>query len=102
MGSKLIEMKQSTPQINAKRPLSSPQKEIWRDQILHPDSLLYTIGGYVQIDGPVDVMRFAQALEHVIQQNDSLRSVLIPDEPLKRTGHSRDEPNDACKPFRNS
>ncbi len=75
-------MKQSTPQINAERPLSSPQQEIWLDQILHPDSLLYTIGGYVQIDGPVDVMRFAQALEHVIQQNDSLCSVLIPGEPL--------------------
>lgn len=31
----------------------------------------------MQIDGPVDVMRFAQALEHVIQQN-----VLISGEPL--------------------
>ncbi len=39
-------------------PLSSPQREIWFDQILHPDVPLYNIGGYVRIDGPIDPALF--------------------------------------------
>jgi len=32
-------------------PLSSVQKEIGFDQMLHPDIPLYNIGGYLRIDG---------------------------------------------------
>jgi len=54
-------------------PLSSVQKEICFDQILHPDVPLYNIGGYLQIDGPVDPTLFERAINQVIENNDALR-----------------------------
>jgi hypothetical protein len=30
-------------------PLNSPQREIWFDQMLHPDVPLYNFGGYVEV-----------------------------------------------------
>jgi len=67
---------------NTHHPLSSPQVDIWFDQILHPDVPLYTIGGYVWIAGPVDPARFEQALNRVIADNDALRILLHEGEGL--------------------
>ncbi|RKZ49841.1 MAG: hypothetical protein DRR00_16800 [Candidatus Parabeggiatoa sp. nov. 3] len=63
-------------------PLSSPQREIWFDQILHPDVPLYNIGGYVRIDGPIDPALFEKALNQVIAENDALRISLHEGESL--------------------
>ncbi len=49
-------------------PLSSAQKEIWFDQLLHPDRPLYNIGGYVRIDGPMDVVLFERALNQLVEE----------------------------------
>ncbi|RKZ91698.1 MAG: non-ribosomal peptide synthetase [Candidatus Parabeggiatoa sp. nov. 1] len=54
-------------------PLSSTQKEIWFDQILHPELPLYNIGGYLRIDGTIDQALFEKALNQVIKENDALR-----------------------------
>ncbi|MDM8568876.1 condensation domain-containing protein, partial [Thiotrichales bacterium HSG1] len=54
-------------------PLSSPQREIWFDQMLHQDIPLYNIGGYAQIEGDIEPLVFEQALQQVIQENDALR-----------------------------
>jgi hypothetical protein len=48
-------------------PLSSPQREIWFDQILHPDVPLYNIGGYVRVEGSINPTIFEKALNQVIQ-----------------------------------
>jgi len=61
---------------NTHYPLSSPQVDIWFDQSLHPDVPLYNIGGYVRIAGPIDPVRFEQALNQVIADNDALRILL--------------------------
>jgi len=63
-------------------PLSSPQRDIWFDQILHPNVPLYNIGGYARIDGPIDQARFEKALNQVIQENDALRIILHEGESL--------------------
>lgn len=63
-------------------PLSSTQREVWFDQILHPDVPLYNIGGYLRIDGPIDPAFFEQALNRVIQENDALRIMIHEGENL--------------------
>ncbi|MDM8558174.1 amino acid adenylation domain-containing protein [Candidatus Parabeggiatoa sp. HSG14] len=63
-------------------PLSSNQKDIWFDQILHPDIPFYNIGGYLRIDGPIDPAIFEKSLNQVIQDNDALRIILHKGEDL--------------------
>jgi amino acid adenylation domain-containing protein len=63
-------------------PLSSPQQVVWFEQILYPDIPLYTISGYVRIDGPIDPVRFETALNQVIQDNDALRIIIHEGEGL--------------------
>ncbi|MGD1702427.1 condensation domain-containing protein [Dapis sp. BLCC M229] len=64
--------------------LSSPQLDIWLDQILHPDVPLYNIGGYVGIDGPIDPTLFEQGLNQVIEENEALRIIIHGKEELPR------------------
>ncbi|MFH1489783.1 MAG: amino acid adenylation domain-containing protein [Pseudomonadota bacterium] len=63
-------------------PLSSVQREIWFNQMLHPEVPIYNTGGYVHIRGPVDPGRFEKALRQVILQNDALRTILHEGNPL--------------------
>ncbi|MEK8018016.1 MAG: amino acid adenylation domain-containing protein, partial [Candidatus Parabeggiatoa sp.] len=63
-------------------PLSSPQLDIWFDQILHPDVPLYNIGGYGRIEGPINPTLFEKALNQVIEENDALRIMLHEGESL--------------------
>ncbi len=63
-------------------PLSSTQREILFDQLLHPDVPLYNIGGYLRIDGPIDPKVFEKALNQMIQDNDALRILLHEGESL--------------------
>ncbi len=70
------------PEAMHRRPLSSVQREIWFDQILHPDIPLYNIGGYVRIRGPVNPSMFEKALRRVIRENDALRTVIHAGDPL--------------------
>ena len=63
-------------------PLSTSQREIWFNQMLHPGVPIYNIGGYLRIRGPVDPGRFEKAVGRVIRQNDALRTILHEREPL--------------------
>jgi len=63
-------------------PLSSSQQDIWFDQLLHPDVPLYNIGGYLRIDGPINLALFEKALNQVILENDALRLILQEGETL--------------------
>ena len=44
-------------------PLTSPQREIWFDQILHEGIPLYN-GGYVKIPGAINPVLFEQAINY--------------------------------------
>ncbi|XCN72938.1 MAG: condensation domain-containing protein [Candidatus Electrothrix aestuarii] len=57
-------------------PLTSSQREIWFDQMLHADIPLYNIGGYVQIPGPINPELFEQAVNLLVRKHDALRTVL--------------------------
>ncbi len=67
-------MNPSVPQIPY--PLTSPQREIWFDQMLHETVPLYNIGGYVKIPGRIDSALFEQAINWLIQKHDALRTIL--------------------------
>jgi hypothetical protein len=60
-------------------PLTSAQREVWFDQMLHPDIPLYNIGGYVHILGKLDTALFEQAVNLLVQQHEALRTVLLED-----------------------
>ncbi|MDR0279222.1 MAG: amino acid adenylation domain-containing protein [Paucimonas sp.] len=57
--------------------LSTVQCDIWLDQLGHGDSPLYNIGACVEIEGGMDAGRLRQALGHLAQVHDSLRTVLV-------------------------
>ena len=57
-------------------PLSSVQREIWFDHCLFPDTPLYNVGCYCQINGELDLLLFRQAIMLLIKENDALRMVL--------------------------
>lgn len=57
---------------------SSPQREIWFGQMLHPEVPLYNVGGYVQINGAIDPVLFESAVNLLVQRHEALRTVLVP------------------------
>jgi amino acid adenylation domain-containing protein len=57
-------------------PLTTAQRGVWFDQLLHPDEGLYNMCGSLRIDGPVDEELFATALQHLVDRHDALRIVL--------------------------
>ncbi|TKC90315.1 amino acid adenylation domain-containing protein [Trinickia terrae] len=59
-------------------PLTTAQREIWFDQLVHGDAPVYKIGGYVCIDGPVDAALFERAVNLLVEKHDALRTVLVP------------------------
>ncbi|MDE3154818.1 MAG: amino acid adenylation domain-containing protein [Acidobacteriota bacterium] len=56
--------------------LSSPQREVWFGQLVHPEAPVYVIGGYVRLEGPIDPARFRQAIEMTVRRHDALRTIL--------------------------
>jgi len=92
----------STSPIDTHYPLSSPQLDIWFDQLLHPDVPLYNTGGYVRIHGEINPSLFEQALNHVIATNDALRTRLHPSDPLPtQTFAAKDTLKLNCHDFSN-
>ena len=61
---------------SAALPLTSGQRAIWFDQLLHGDEPLYNMSGFMRIRGPVDRERFKTALFELVRRNDALRIVL--------------------------
>ncbi|HBH72879.1 MAG TPA: non-ribosomal peptide synthetase, partial [Synechococcales bacterium UBA10510] len=59
--------------VSALYPLSTPQREIWFDQMLHEGVPLYNIGGYVDLPGRIDPVMFEQAVNLLVRRHDSLR-----------------------------
>lgn len=51
--------------------LSLSQLEIYLEDKLAPASNLHTIGGFIQISGPLDVASFIRALQDTVEENDT-------------------------------
>jgi hypothetical protein len=62
--------------MNPLYPLTSPQREIWFDQMLHDGIPLYNIGGYVKIPGPINPVLFEQAVNLLVKKHETLRTML--------------------------
>jgi len=58
-------------------PLTSSQREIWFDQLLHQEIPLYNIGGRVHLPGQIDELLFKQAVKLLVQKHDTLRTLLL-------------------------
>ncbi|WP_367084772.1 amino acid adenylation domain-containing protein [Pseudomonas sp. HOU2] len=59
-------------------PLTAAQLDIWLDQLSRGDSPLYNIGGYLDLNGPLDPARMQAALELLVARHDALRTILLP------------------------
>ena len=65
--------------------LSHPQKRIWYNEQIHPNTSLYNIGGMVRIKGKIDYGLLEQAIQLFIKKNEGLRLRIIQQqgEPLQ-------------------
>ncbi|QCW27251.1 amino acid adenylation domain-containing protein [Lysobacter enzymogenes] len=72
------------------RPLSSAQSEMWFAQALDADNWLYHSCGYLDIGGPLDLVRFEQALRRFVAETDALHLRFLegPDGPLQCIGEA--------------
>ncbi|MGG1948160.1 amino acid adenylation domain-containing protein [Trinickia sp. NRRL B-1857] len=67
-----------SPWLSEAFPLTTAQREIWLDQLVHGDAPVYKIGGYTEIEGSVDPAQFERAVNLLIEKHDVLRTVLVP------------------------
>ncbi|WP_207625660.1 condensation domain-containing protein, partial [Niastella populi] len=58
-------------------PLSLPQRDIYYEQLLHPDSTIYNIGAKVQIEGRIQSFFLILAIKLLVKRYDVLRSVIV-------------------------
>ncbi|UXA53301.1 amino acid adenylation domain-containing protein [Xanthomonas prunicola] len=60
-------------------PLSSPQREIWLEQLMLGQSVSSNIGGYIEIDGDIDVGCLQRAAQTLVDQCEVLRMCITED-----------------------
>lgn len=66
--------------------LASNQRDVWYDQLAHHDSPVYNIGGYLRIEGEIDVELFKKAFKQLVLEHDVFRiSVYQENENLLQT-----------------
>lgn len=53
-------------------PLTGAQTGVWYGQRLDPDSPVYNVGQYVEIDGPLDAGLFVTALRQTVAESEAL------------------------------
>ncbi len=71
----------SLHQVPVYSPLTSPQRDIWFDQMLQGDTPLYNIGGHMRLKGGLDVALFMQSAALLVKKFDVLRTVLSKQQP---------------------
>lgn len=64
--------------------LASNQRDIWLDQIAHPESPVYNIGGTLIISGKVDYKTLNLAIQQLIKENDVFRIKLNTHIPIQQ------------------
>ncbi|MCQ8242265.1 amino acid adenylation domain-containing protein [Rhizosaccharibacter radicis] len=76
-------------------PLTSPQLDIFQDQILKGESPAYNIGGYLDLTGALDVGLFQRAFRLLVRNHDSFRISITMSEdgvPAQRIDDTLDPP----------
>ncbi|MEQ1540372.1 MAG: condensation domain-containing protein, partial [Sphingorhabdus sp.] len=70
--------------------LSPHQRDIYFDQIRHPESPCYNVGGYLKL-GPVDVARLAKAHRDLVMEHDAfgIRVICADDDVAQCVVHER-------------
>ena len=65
--------------------LSSAQRNIWFDQVIHPHACGYNIGFFIEFDGEIDPARMGRALTQAVNSLQTMRAVFttIGDEPFQ-------------------
>ncbi|KGK58243.1 hypothetical protein NC00_07960 [Xanthomonas cannabis pv. phaseoli] len=58
-------------------PLSSPQREIWLEQLMLGHSVSSIIGGYLDIDHEIDIVLFRRAAQLTVDQCEVLRTRIL-------------------------
>ncbi|MGP3689701.1 amino acid adenylation domain-containing protein [Streptomyces sp. IBSNAI002] len=61
-------------------PLTGAQTGVWYGQRLAPDSPVYNVGQYVEIDGPLDAGLFVAALRRTVAESEALTARFAEDE----------------------
>lgn len=54
-------------------PITGPQYNFWVDQQIHPESPIYNIGGYADVNGALDHELFERVINALLKENDALR-----------------------------
>ncbi|MEN6315364.1 MAG: condensation domain-containing protein, partial [Clostridiaceae bacterium] len=54
-------------------PLTHPQKAVWFNEKLHPDTSISNIAATLKINSSVDFMLLEKAINIIIEKNDALR-----------------------------
>lgn len=75
-------------------PLSLSQREVWLDQRAWPGSAHLHIGGFAFLHGPLDLALLRRSLQQLVDENESLRLQLLPDEGMQRLLHTLSAPLD--------
>ena len=73
----LKESNELRPQVRAVRALSSPQLDIYHDQLMTGNAPTYNIGGYLDFSGGLNIDHFNKALNLVIKKHDSFRIMIV-------------------------
>lgn len=55
---------------------SLPQRAVWLDQAINPETVKYHCGYWIDVRGGLDISRFEAALSHLVSSFDGLRLVL--------------------------
>lgn len=61
---------------NTRLPLSLPQRDIYYEQLIYPDTPIYNIGAKIEIKGNVRLEALRIAYAELIRQHDTFRSVI--------------------------
>ncbi|MBW8833475.1 MAG: hypothetical protein JF606_29700, partial [Burkholderiales bacterium] len=67
---------------SVERQLSAVQYEVWLDQMLTPQQVSYTIGGWLEFEGHVELDVWERAIGELLARHDALRLILLEGAPV--------------------
>src|ERR1041384_3400524 len=76
-------------------PLTRNQREIYFEQLLHPDTCIFNIGGPIMIDGPLQPALLVKAVRNVYKIPPEPNTTIFEEDgfPLQRIGPGGDFPH---------
>src|SRR5438309_599572 len=62
---------------NTRLQLTAAQHEIWMAQELDPQSAVYHVGEYLELDGPIDPLVVEHATRRVVEEAEAIRARFV-------------------------